>query len=48
MASGATVSWDFAITFTMRDGKAVRGDITLDLDEARRVVGLSRPAAEKA
>jgi ketosteroid isomerase-like protein len=48
MASGATVSWDFAITFTMRDGKAVRGDITLDLDEARRVVGLSTPAAEKA
>jgi ketosteroid isomerase-like protein len=48
MASGATVSWDFAITFTMRDGKAVRGDVSLDLDEARRVAGLPAPATEKA
>ena len=48
MASGATVSWDFAITFTMRDGKAVRGDISLDLDEARRVVGLEASATENA
>jgi len=48
MASGATVTWDFAIIFTMRDGKAVRGDVTLDLDGARRVAGLPAPAAEKA
>ena len=48
MASGATVEWDFAITFTMRDGKAVRGDVSLDLDEARQVAGLPAPAAENA
>ena len=48
MASGATVAWDFAITFTMRDGKAVRGDVSLDLDEARRVAGLAAPATENA
>jgi ketosteroid isomerase-like protein len=48
MASGATVAWDFAVTFTMRDGKAVRGDVSLDLDEARRIVGMPAPAAEQA
>ena len=37
-ASGASVAWDFAVVFTMRDGKAVRGDVTLDLDAARRAV----------
>jgi ketosteroid isomerase-like protein len=48
MASGATVAWDFAITFTMRDGKAVRGDVTRDLDEARRIANMPTPTAEKA
>jgi len=48
MASGATVEWNFAITFTMRDGKAVRGDVSLDLDKARRVAGLEAPATENA
>jgi len=48
MASGATVEWNVAITLTMRDGKAVRGDVSLDLDEARQVAGLPAPAAEQA
>jgi ketosteroid isomerase-like protein len=48
MASGAAVTWEFAIVFTMRDGKAVRGDVTRDLDEARRLAGLPAPAAESA
>lgn len=48
MASGAEVTWTFAIIFTMRDGKAVRGDVTRDLDEARRVAGLPAAATEQA
>ena len=44
LASGATVEWNFAIVFTMRDGKAVRGEVTMDLDAARREVGIASAA----
>ncbi len=43
MASGAMVEWDFALIATMRDGTVMHMEVTLDLDRARRVVGL--PAA---
>ena len=35
LASGAAVTWEFAMVFTMRDGKAVRMDMYPGLDEAR-------------
>jgi ketosteroid isomerase-like protein len=39
--SDATVMWEFAMVFTMRDAKVVRMDMYGDLDEARRVAGVA-------
>ena len=39
IASGAAVTWEFAMVFTMRDGKAVRMEMHADLDEARLLAG---------
>ena len=40
IASGATVKWEFAMVFTMRDGKAVRMVMYADIDEAREALGI--------
>jgi ketosteroid isomerase-like protein len=45
IASGATVKWEFAMVFTMRDEKAVRMHMYADIDEARMAVALAAPAA---
>ena len=44
IASGAAVTWEFAIVCTMRNGKVVRMDMYADLDEARRLAGVSADA----
>jgi len=48
MGSGAVVTWEFAMINTLRDARVVRMELTADLDEARRIVGLPAPAAQKA
>ena len=48
LASGAAVTWEFAIVCTMRDGRIVRMDMYADLDEAREVAGVTPGAAEPA
>jgi ketosteroid isomerase-like protein len=40
IASGATVTWEFAMVFTMRDGKATRMKMYGSIDEAREVAGI--------
>ena len=40
IASGAAVTWDFAMVFTMRDGKAVRMKMYGEVDEAREAAGI--------
>jgi ketosteroid isomerase-like protein len=39
LARGATVTWEFAMVFTMRDGKAVRMKMYGSTEEAREVAG---------
>ena len=45
VASGATVTWEFAMVFTMRDGKAVRMKMYGSTDEARGVAGIGPAGA---
>ena len=40
IASGASVTWEFALVFTMRDGKAVRMEMYAEVEDARRAAGL--------
>ena len=44
IVSGVVVTWDFAMILTLRDATVVRIELSGDLDEARRMVGLA-PAA---
>ena len=44
ITSGAAVTWEFSMVFTMRDEKIVRMDMYADDDDARRAAGL-QPAA---
>ena len=37
IVSGALVTWEFAIVFTMRDEKVVHADVTPELDAARHL-----------
>lgn len=48
MGSGAIVTWEFAMIVTLRDAKVVRMELTADLDEARQIVRLRAPAADRA
>ncbi len=45
IASGATVTWEFAMVFTMRDGKAVRMKMYGSIDEAREAAGIDPAGA---
>jgi len=44
IARGISVTWEFALVFTMRDGKAVRMEMYAEPGDARRTAGL-HPAA---
>ena len=44
VASGAAVTWEFSMVFTMRDGRAVRTEMYADADDARRAAGLQPTA----
>jgi ketosteroid isomerase-like protein len=45
MGSGVVVTWDFAMIVTLRDARVVRIELSADLDEARRMVGLETVGA---
>ena len=47
IASGASVTWEFAMVFRMRDGKAVRMDMYADAEDARLAAGLHPTALPK-
>ena len=45
MGSGVIVTWEFAVTFTLREARVVRIELSAELDEARQLVGLETAAS---
>jgi len=48
IASGMSVTWEFALVFTMRDGKAVRVEMYAEPEDARRAAGLHPSAVPES